>query len=1378
MSSRTTFSFAWTCALFVALLFVAIGAPTANAQGISSSTLNLSTDAVAVTVHTVVHLTASIQTSGSSPTRSVTFLDGSTAIASIPLNAQGSAILGVASLAPGSHTLTATYPGDAAHSAATSGTVAVQVAGLTATFTISPAQNPVYANQVIPLTAAGLPASATGSVSFLDSSTSLANTVIAGASVANYQAFGDGITSGQTVSQAQSYPSLFASADGFSVANFGAPSSITCDVLPFAILRNGLGPTQTRAPLSSLMVGSTDMDNHGSTYLPLFTSCNQAALAWLAIPREYKVLPGDPGATVTSGLWTADPNTGALQNTSGAGTLALSVTSNNGPIYLWYFLSDALPGSFTLTIDGVSGTAVYSTQPTPAIGSLDHSPGIGFALLRFPLSAGPHVLAVNVQSGTVGILGAATPPSPGAASVHPTVFASDIPNQLSSAPAAAPGLITTYTQAIQSSVTQFRADGLDVRLVPTQQTMLGTPPEMADSVNPNPLGQSHLAQAFESTFGAQLTAPYAIFTASTPIAPVAFSAPGTHTITATYSGDLTYAAASSSPVTITVLPQTVSVTSLLTRTTSYPSGSPVVLTATVTPASATGTVTFYDGTALLSQSTVAAGMAMVTTETLALGLHQLSAVYSGDTPDAPSASPPLTVEITPGAPLVTLTPVNATAPHGALAPLIATMSPATATGIVTFQDNVAGTLGQATIAGGTATLNASSLTVGNHALTASYSGDSTHLPSTSAASTVTITGLLTTTTLVAQPAQIIFGSVISLTASISPSTAGGTVTFRDSSFGVLGTAMITAGSAVLNTSTLPAGTRSISADYSGDAVHASSLSALATVAVSVAPSTVTLAPLPASVSAGTPFTLTATVAPATATGTLTFRNGTAGILGQAAIKQGAASLLLPSLPAGTYSITATYPGDAQDAGSSSVPVYTQIVLQSSQATLAIAATPVTYSTPLSLAASVSPATASGVMSLYDGATTLGQAPLMSGVAAFKIATLATGSHQLHVVYSGDEVYAASTSPAVSASITPASTVTTLGLAEVNVPLGAPIVFNVRVGTASASMPGGTVLIRANGAVLTSGSLSNTNSGAGYATLSVASAVLGFGTFGVTASYSGDTNDLPSDTSSTPVSVTVVSSVTTTALTFSSPQVPPQTPVTLTASVHNPSSATATGSVEFVMNGAVLATVPLDATGSAMTKLAAQPVGSYSVSAQYLPSGFWAGSVSGSQTLTVTLPVAVVLTPNTVNMVAGASTTVTLGIMPLSGYSGAMQEQCTSSAPFVTCSIDSLSSITGPVNSLMHLTVAQNTLGAFLPRRRSQLLQNSGFLACLIPLFVRRRKSAKAGRSMLALCAIAFLSGCATGGDFGSIPPGRQLVVLTVTAAGTTTTAGVAVQVNP
>ena len=251
------------------------------------------------------------------------------------------------------------------------------------------------------------------------------------------------------------------------------------------------------------------------------------------------------------------------------------------------------------------------------------------------------------------------------------------------------------------------------------------------------------------------------------------------------------------------------------------------------------------------------------------------------------------------------------------------------------------------------------------------------------------------------------------------------------------------------------------------------------------------------------------------------------------------------------------------------------------------------------------------------------------------------------------------------------------------------------------------------------------------------------------------------------------------MSVSSTQVPPQTPVTLSASVRNPSPLTATGSVEFLLNGVVFANVQLDSTGAASTTLEAQPMGVYSVSAQYVPSGSWTGSVSGPHTLTVTPPVALALTPNDMSLSAGASAEVSAALSPLSGFSGAMQASCQSSAPFLTCSVEVPGFLAGQVNGMVHLAVAQNTLATAIQRTHGGRWKEGGILALLVPLFLRRRTRIKGKRrNLLALSALALLSGCATGGNFGSIPAGRQLVVVSLTAAGTVTTAGIAVQVTP
>jgi hypothetical protein len=71
----------------------------------------------------------------------------------------------------------------------------------------------------------------------------------------------------------------------------------------------------------------------------------------------------------------------------------------------------------------------------------------------------------------------------------------------------------------------------------------------------------------------------------------------------------------------------------LTATVSAPLGTP------------TGTVTFVDGTTPIGQASLAGQTASLITSSLALGMHTITAVYSGDTNFAGSASSPLTQSI-------------------------------------------------------------------------------------------------------------------------------------------------------------------------------------------------------------------------------------------------------------------------------------------------------------------------------------------------------------------------------------------------------------------------------------------------------------------------------------------------------------------------------------------------------------------------------------------------------------------------------------------------------------------------------------------------------------------------------------------------------------
>lgn len=126
------------------------------------------------------------------------------------------------------------------------------------------------------------------------------------------------------------------------------------------------------------------------------------------------------------------------------------------------------------------------------------------------------------------------------------------------------------------------------------------------------------------------------------------------------------------------------------------------------------------------------------------------------------------------------------------------------------------------------------------------------------------------------------------------------------------------GSATFTTSTLPAGTDTIKAVYTGDGTYAGSTSNAVSQAVGKATTTTTLLSSPNPSGVGQPVTFTATVTPelsGTVTGKVAFYNGTK--LGTASLSSGVANLTTTKLLVGTDSITAVCNGSTSYTSSTS-----------------------------------------------------------------------------------------------------------------------------------------------------------------------------------------------------------------------------------------------------------------------------------------------------------------------------------------------------------------------------------------------------------------------------------------------------------------------------
>ena len=207
-------------------------------------------------------------------------------------------------------------------------------------------------------------------------------------------------------------------------------------------------------------------------------------------------------------------------------------------------------------------------------------------------------------------------------------------------------------------------------------------------------------------------------------------APGDHFITAFYSGDNTYDSSAGAMTQAVQYSTTTSVTS-----SADPSfvGQAVTFTATVSaPAgSPTGTVSFYADGALLGVVTLNNGAAAFTTSGLSAGEHAITAVYSGDANDAGSSSV-LDQAVQQVSSSVSVTSNANPSVQGQAVTFTATVTGAdggTPTGEVSFYADGA-LLGTLSLDNGTATFTTSTLSVGQHAITAVYGGDSVYTGST------------------------------------------------------------------------------------------------------------------------------------------------------------------------------------------------------------------------------------------------------------------------------------------------------------------------------------------------------------------------------------------------------------------------------------------------------------------------------------------------------------------------------------------------------------------------------------------------------------------------------------------------------------------------
>ncbi|MGB6942150.1 MAG: Ig-like domain repeat protein [Bryobacteraceae bacterium] len=662
---------------------------------------------------------------------------------------------------------------------------------------------------------------------------------------------------------------------------------------------------------------------------------------------------------------------------------------------------------------------------------------------------------------------------------------------------------------------------------------------------------------------------------------------GVHTINAIYSGDTAFGYAVAPPFSLTITAPQAAV-ALAASPNPAIANQPFTLAATLTPLSATGTVTFLNGSSTLGTAPVTSGTATLSGITLASGSYSLTAQYGGGNGFGPATSPALSLTVKAVSSVAVTSSANPSNTKQSPA-FTATVTPPSATGSVQFLDGST-PLGSATLTNGVALFTPPSLGQGAHSITAAYAGDANDTSATSAVLTQTVQASSTVTlTSTANPAAV--GAAVTFTATVAPSTATGNVQFLDGTT-PLGSIALANGTAALTTSTLIQGSHSITASYSGDANDTSATSAVLTQTVQ-ASSTVALMSTANPAAVGAAVTFTATVTPAAATGTVQFLDGTS-VLGTAALSNGAALFTTSSLSQGTHSITASYSGDANDSASVSA-ILSESVKVTSGFTTGVSPSPAIAGQTVTLTANLNSA-ATGTVTFTDGGTVLATVPVVSGTAAFSTSSLAQGSHMLGVSYSGDATYLgiATTIPETVLG----STTIMVG-SNLNPALsGQAVVFTATVSPSAAT---GTVQFYDGSTLLGTPALTN-----GVATYSAA---LSPGTHTITADYGGSSAYGPSYSS---VLSEIVKSSTSVTISSSLNPSTAGSAVTFTAVV-SPSSAT--GTVQFLDGATLLGSATLAGGRASFTTSSLLP-GAQSITASYLGDALDAPSNSAALTETV------------------------------------------------------------------------------------------------------------------------------------------------------------------
>jgi hypothetical protein len=562
---------------------------------------------------------------------------------------------------------------------------------------------------------------------------------------------------------------------------------------------------------------------------------------------------------------------------------------------------------------------------------------------------------------------------------------------------------------------------------------------------------------------------------------------GTHSLTAHYSGDSNFNAATSavlSEVIQPVAPGTNGFAAVVVASNLNPSiyQNSVTFTATA-PSVATGTFTFMDGSTTLATVPVTAGATTYSVATLVAATHQITVAYSGDSNflSATSSAIAQVVNKAPTVESVTASPSSgATVGSSVTFTALVNTDMLTPTGSVTFSD------GSTSIGTGSVSAVTATNLLPYSANFSQWSSDANGTAASVGSSVVGPDGAAGSATAISYPATT-GGTYAGLETTATGSFAGLPLTvsfWAQASTGTTVTINLTDGSGA----NLQTTTQALAGTWQRITVPFTLPSGAASNAVLSIGLT--------GQAAGTVNLYGAQLEQASTAGVYVLTNG-ASATGQGGVATFSTSTLLD----GSHPISAVYSGDSNYLGSTGL-LNTPLTVGKATPTAVVASSSLTsnYGSAVRFTATVSgpDTTPTGIVTFYDGATSLGTGTLDgTGVATLTTSALVVGTHSITVQYGGDSNFSPVTSAAITQTVVSVSATINVTSTANPSTYGNSVTFNITV-AGTGAVPTGTVTITDGGTTLGTETLNNGTASLTLDTLTAGSHNLSF-------TYSGDSN---------------------------------------------------------------------------------------------------------------------------------------------------------------------------------------------------------------------------------------------------------------------------------